>query len=69
MVLQLFNSKKEQQTLRKDFSGILLSNSYDICQVQTEWDRLKYHIRYILGNNLKTAYLDIWKKYLPIAPS
>ena len=29
----------------KPFNNILLSNSYDIYQVQTEWDRLKNHIR------------------------
>ena len=35
-----------------------------IYQVKTEWDRLKNHIRYILENNLKTTYLNIWKKNL-----
>ena len=30
--------------------------------VQTEWYRLKNHIRYILENNLKTTYVNIWEK-------
>ena len=53
----------ENQILKliKHFNVILLSNSCDIYQVQTEWDRLKNHT-YILENNLKTTYLNIWKK-------
>ena len=52
--------------LIKHVSDILLSNSCDIYQVQTEWDRLKNHI---LENNLKTTYLKIWEKSFPIEPS
>ena len=48
--------------LIKHFNDILLSDSCDIQQVQTEWDRLKNHIRYILENNLKTTYLNRQKK-------
>ena len=45
----------------KHFNVILLSNSCDIYQVQTEWDRLKNHL-YILENNLRTTNLNIWGK-------
>ena len=55
--------------LIKHFNYILLSNSCDICQVQTEWYRYKNHIRYILENSFKTTYLNIWKKSLPIVLS
>ena len=55
--------------LTKHFNDILLSNSCNIYQVQTEWNRLKNHIGYILENNLKTTYLNIWTKSLPIALS
>ena len=43
----------------KHFNDILLSNSCNICQVQTEGDRLKNRIRCILENILKETYLNI----------
>ena len=46
----------------KHFNDIFLSNSCDIYQLQTEWNKLKNHIIYILENNFKTTYLNIWKK-------
>ena len=47
----------------KHFNDILLSNSCNICQVQTEWDRLKNRIRCILENILKETYLNIKKNF------
>ena len=54
--------ENEISHLIKHFNHILLSDSCDIYQMQTEWDRLKNHIKYILENNFKTTYLNKWKK-------
>ena len=48
--------------LIKQFNDNLMSNSCNIYQVEIEWDRLKNQIRCITENNLKTTYLNIWKK-------
>ena len=56
------SGEKQILELIKHFNDILLSNSCDIYPVQTEWDRLKNYIRYMLENNLKTTYLNILGK-------
>ena len=59
--LATFGENKSLELI-KHFNDIFLLNSCDIYQFQTEWDKLKNHIIYILENNLKTTYLNIWKK-------
>ena len=54
----------------KHFNDILLSNSCNICQVQTEGDRLKNRIRCILENILKRNLSEYKGNFfLPIAPT
>ena len=67
--LAMFGENIQTLELIKHVNDILLSNSCNICQAQTEWDRLKNHIRYILEDNLKTTYLNTWEKSWLIALS